>query len=70
MTIIEIWPKGYADRDGPVRLTIADDADAGAAAREAYGSFATVFSTRPAVPPVSPPVSEAHARTMSRNDNS
>jgi hypothetical protein len=70
MKIVEIWAKGYADATGLSRITIADDADPGAEARKRFGSFARVFSVRPAVAPTVAPVSEAYARMMSRNDNS
>jgi hypothetical protein len=70
MKIVEIWAKGYADRDGLSILKIEDDADPVAAARQEFGNWATVYSVRPANPPKVEPVSEEYARMMSRNDNS
>jgi hypothetical protein len=70
MKIVQVWPKGYAAPGGLTALTIDDDADPARAARAACGMFAAVFSVRPAIPRKVEPVSEAYARTMSRNDNS
>jgi hypothetical protein len=70
MRIVEFWPRGYAHEDGPGRMLIADDGDPAAKVRAVHGPVAAVFSVRPAVIELRPPVSEAYARAMSRNDNS
>jgi hypothetical protein len=70
MRIVEFWPRGYAAEGGPGRMLISDDGDPAAKVRAVHGPIAVIFSVRPAQVRLTEPVSEAYARTMSRNDNS
>lgn len=69
MKIVDVWAKGYADQAGTSRIEIADDADPRREAVKAFGSFASLAGVRPKNPPKAEPISEAHQRAMSRNDN-
>lgn len=69
---ITVWTKGYADADGKGWIKahpLVTRQEADALARERFGSFARVMSVQ-SPRPAGPPVSEAYARAMSRNDNS
>jgi hypothetical protein len=70
MKILNIWPYGYAHRDGPKILQIDDDVDPQRAAIAAFGPMATVYSVRQRITAPVEKVSESYARMMSQNDNS